>query len=263
MLRLVFGLLYITLDCCDIINASSVSCTVAVHLLRSLSMATGSPPAKLVQSILLYVKQRAGTMTGDALQSLVAAQCQSCVLHLRSASISYDDAHTIMALLNGGDCMFSSDQIAQVSAVIDQKLTLATPCSGAHGPQQWAGTQQQTHKHLRHYLTDMLWAVINSHVPMSTKLEQCAQFFVNVLHLRNPSEPTRRDMVAIIRAAINDSSTPEDTHAHMSRCDGTQLVKKSTCFDMHNIEVFRYPCITLRYPTSIIRTSTPTCIFVK
>ena len=172
----------------------------------------------MVDAILKYVYQRARSMTGDALERLIAAQCQTCVLHLRSASMSYDDAHAILNLLGSDICVFTHEQVGQVSAVVDQKLAHTAPLSGtcktsttAHGP------QQQTHNHLVHYMTEMMWAVINSHVHMNSKLEQCAQYFVNVLLLRHPSEPTRRDMVAIIRAATNDTSPREEVHCHMSR----------------------------------------------
>ena len=184
-------------------------------------MATRSSPVKLVDSILKYVHHRASAMTGDALTRLVDSQCQSCVLHLRTASLSYDDGQAILSLLNSSTCLFTTDQIAQVSAVVDQKLTQLAPCSGVHDPHTASrgSLMQQTHKHLRHYLTDMLWATINSHIHMNSKLEQVAQYFVNVLLLRNPSEPTRSDMVAIIRVATHDQSPPEEVHAHMLRCD--------------------------------------------
>ena len=175
-------------------------------------------PVKMVDSILKYVQQRARSMTGDALERLIAAQCQACVLHLRSASMSYDDAHAILNLLGSDTCVFTHEQVAQVSAVVDQKLAHTAPLSGTSRTSTGApDKRQQTHSHLVHYMTGMMWAVINSHVPMSSKLEQCAQYFVNVLLLRHPSEPTRRDMVAIIRAATNDTSPREEVHCHMSR----------------------------------------------
>ena len=80
-------------------------------------------PVKMVDSILKYVQQRARSMTGDALERLIAAQCQACVLHLRSASMSYDDAHAILNLLGSDTCVFTHEQVAQVSAVVDQKLS--------------------------------------------------------------------------------------------------------------------------------------------
>ena len=132
-------------------------------------MATGSSPAKMVEAILRYVQQRTATMTGDALTSLIAAQCQSCVLHLRSASISYDDAQAILALLSSEHCMFTTDQIAQVSSVVDQKLALTAPLSGARASHIGSqGAQQQTHNHFCHYFTNKMWAVITSHTHTCT-----------------------------------------------------------------------------------------------
>ena len=120
-----------------------------LRVVRSLTMATGSSPVKMVDSILKYVHHRASAMTGDALTRLIDAQCQSCVLHLRPASISYDDGQAILSLLNSSICLFTGEQIAQVSAVVDQKLTLTAPLSGAADSHTASrGSGQQTHKHL-------------------------------------------------------------------------------------------------------------------
>ena len=160
----------------------------------------------IVKSIVSYIDQRCPMLTPPQVTQLLAAQCQACITHLRATSVSHAEAGCILGVLSDEQCLFDKDQISKISAVVDEKVavSLTTSSMAASGSGSMYKTNQQTHDYLRHYLTEYIWTVVNSHMPMSAKLEQCAAFMVQSLLLRNPSEKTRRDMIAIILAATGE-----------------------------------------------------------
>ena len=172
----------------------------------------GDAAVNLVRSILNYIQQRAKSMSGPALDQLTSAQCQACITHLRSANLSHEDATNIVSLLHSDSCLFNDDHIAQISGVLDVKLSSSTSSTGHASSSK---PHQQTHQYIRHYFTEYMWQVIYSHASMTSKLEQCATFFVQTLGLRNPCEKTRRDLIAIILAATDQDCVGEDSLQHV------------------------------------------------
>ena len=169
----------------------------------------GDAAVNLVRAIVSYIQQRSTTMTGPSLDRLISSQCQACVSHLRGSDLSHDDANQILGVLREERCLFNTEQVDTISAVLDEKLTYTT--SASHQPRASSKPHQQTHNHLRNYLTEYMWQAIYSHASMTSKLEQCASFFIERLCLRNPSETTRRDMIAIILAATDQDCSGDES----------------------------------------------------
>ena len=167
----------------------------------------------LVRSIVSYVGQRSTQLTGPMLDRFIASQCQACIAHLRSASLTHADATQIVDVLQSDECLFTGEQIASISAVVDDKLSGAfRPMSSSKSKLQ---PMSQKHNDLRNYLTEYMWGVVYSHASMPAKLEQCATFFVQTLLLRNPDEPTMRDMIVIILVATDSEQQGEAALGHL------------------------------------------------
>ena len=170
----------------------------------------------IIQSILTYIGQRSKTMTPPQLGNLLVSQCQACITHLRSTELTHAEAGSILSLLSSEICMFSQDQVSKISCVVDEKVAVSFSSSmSASGDSALPKAAQQTHAHLRHYLSEYMWQVILSHMPMTAKLEQCAAFMVQTLLLRNPAEKTRRDMLAVILAATGEECSGDDQLTHV------------------------------------------------
>ena len=125
----------------------------------------GDAAVNLVRAIVSYIQQRSTTMTGPSLDRLISSQCQACVSHLRGSDLSHDDANQILGVLREERCLFNTEQVDTISAVLDEKLTYTT--SASHQPRVSSKPHQQTHNHLRNYLTEYMWQAIYSHASIS------------------------------------------------------------------------------------------------
>ena len=133
--------------------------------------------------------------------------------------------------------LFTSDQVSEVTRCIDQKVSATI---GATSPSSSSGTGQQVHEYLKSYFIEYIWAIIMSHTSIQSKLEHLSHFCVQTIGLRNPTEKTRRDAVAIMLAATDTDCSGKDTLDYIH--DLRRLMESARLVSMHGFKgPDRYP----------------------
>ena len=156
-----------------------------------------------VENILLYVKSM-NALDPSVGESVAAEQAGKAVDIIRALKCDvatlYEDGNAALQLLAAADCPLDAGQRAQITAAIRLKI---------EGGKTKTGDQQEN-DYVHQYLPEWLWELIRSHAAMEHVFEHIATYCVTVLKMRNPSETTRRDLVAVCLCARGMNPSRED-----------------------------------------------------
>ena len=158
-----------------------------------------------VKHIMGYVTGMSALLSDDDKSTLQAEQAAKAVALITSckvdASAAYEDGNAALALMQGDGCPWSASQKSSIAAAIRLKVEGTRTKS----------SDQQDNEYIADYLPEWLWGLIKSHCNLDYAYEHIATYSVATMKLRNPSETTRRDLVALCFAAR--SMTPPNEEA--------------------------------------------------
>ena len=157
-----------------------------------------------VKSIRTYVASMTALLSSEEAVGVAAEQAKQAVSIITTCKTDpvscYNDGNSALSELSVPDCPWTSEQKAQIAAAIRMRIEGSRVKSG----------DQQENDFLHNYLPHWLWLLIQSHCLIDHVFEHMATFCVATLKLRNPSEPARRSLVALVCAARNMSPSPDD-----------------------------------------------------
>lgn len=157
-----------------------------------------------VKHIMGYVTGMSALLSDDDKSTLQAEQAAKAVALITSckvdASAAYEDGNAALALMQGDGCPWSASQKSSIAAAIRLKVEGTRTKT----------SDQQDNEYTADYLPEWLWGLIKSHCNLDYAYEHIATYSVATMKLRNPSETTRRDLVALCFAARSMTPTNEE-----------------------------------------------------
>jgi hypothetical protein len=147
-----------------------------------------------LKHIMDYVCNMAALLSPTDVQSLADEQAGKAVDLITTCKVdpitAYEDGNAALLELQSGRCPWSADQKSKLAASIRVKV------EGTKA----RGSDQQDNQHSAEYMPEWIWDLIKSHCDINHVFEHVATHCVVKLKLRSPSEPTRRDLVAMCLA---------------------------------------------------------------
>lgn len=147
-----------------------------------------------LKHIMEYVYNMSSLMSAADVQALADEQAGKAVDLITTCKVdpitSYEDGNAALLELQSGRCLWSADQKTKLAAAIRVKV------EGTKA----RGSDQQDNHYSAEYMPEWIWDLIRSHCDINHVFEHVATHCVVKLKLRSPSEPTRRDLVAMCLA---------------------------------------------------------------
>ena len=148
----------------------------------------------------------------EELSILAQEQADECVSLISSCNVdqakAYDDGNAALALLHAVGAPWSGDQKATLTTAIRSKV---------EGSKLKGTGDQQENPFIDEYFPKHVWDVIQSHSTLDVAFEHMSTYCVRVVRLRNPSEKTKRDMVATVFAAREMAITNVAAHVNVEK----------------------------------------------
>ena len=162
-----------------------------------------------LQHIMEYVYNMAALMSPTDVQALADEQAGKAVDLITTCKVdpitSYEDGNAALLELQSGRCLWSADQKSKLAAAIRVKV------EGTKA----RGSDQQDNQYSAEYMPEWIWDLIKSHCDINHVFEHVATHCVVKLKLRSPSEPTRRDLVAMCLAGRCVTPTAGESLTHI------------------------------------------------
>ena len=147
-----------------------------------------------LKHIMEYVCNMAALLSPTDVQSLADEHAGNAVDLTTACKVdpitAYEDGNAALLELQSGRCPWSADQKSKIAA------TIRVEVEGTKA----RGSDQQDNQHSAEYMPEWIWDLIKSHCDINHVFEHVATHCVVKLELRSPSEPTRRDLVAMCLA---------------------------------------------------------------
>ena len=147
-----------------------------------------------LKHIMGYVCNMAALLSPTDVQSLADEQAGKAVDLITTCKVdpitAYEDGNAALLELQSGRCPWSAGQKSKLAASIRVEV------EGTKA----RGSDQQDNQHSAEYMPEWIWDLIKSHCDINHVFEHVATHCVVKLKLRSPSEPTRRDLVAMCLA---------------------------------------------------------------
>ena len=162
-----------------------------------------------LKHIMEYVYNMAALMPPTDVQALADEQAGKAVDLITTCKVdpitSYEDGNAALLELQSGRCLWSADQKSKLAAAIRVKV------EGTKA----RGSDQQDNNYSAEYMPEWIWDLIKSHCDINHVFEHVATHCVVKLKLRSPSEPTRRDLVAMCLAGRCVTPTAGESLTHI------------------------------------------------
>ena len=162
-----------------------------------------------LQHIMEYVYNMAALMSPTDVQALADEQAGKAVDLITTCKVdpitSYEDGNAALLELQSGRCLWSADQKSKLAAAIRVNV------EGTKA----RGSDQQDNQYSAEYMPEWIWDLIKSHCDINHVFEHVATHCVVKLKLRSPSEPTRRDLVAMCLAGRCVTPTAGESLTHI------------------------------------------------